>query len=76
MYPTLQVFDFVYVKNVTGLAEVHASYDDGDIVLMRVPSGEFIVHRAVEKYQQDSTWYFKGKGDNNTAADAWAPKTL
>ena len=72
MLPTLEIFDFVYVKNVTGQAEVHASYDDGDIILFRsLYAEEFIFHRAVEKFQQDSTWYFKAKGDNNQLIDAW-----
>lgn len=73
MIPTLQLFDFVYIKNVTGQAEVHASYIDGDIILFRVPSNphEFMLHRAVEKFQQDSLWYFKTKGDHNEDIDDW-----
>jgi len=73
MHPTLEILDFVYVKNVTGQAEVHASPVDGDIILFQAPMhpDELILHRAVEKFQQDSTWYFKTKGDSNAANDSW-----
>lgn len=73
MRPTLEILDFVYVKNVTGQAEVYASPVDGDIILFQAPMvpDELILHRAVEKFQQDSTWYFKTKGDSNAANDYW-----
>lgn len=73
MIPTLQLYDFAYIKNVTGQAEVYTSDIDGNIILFRVPSNpdEFMLHRAVEKFQQDSLWYFKTKGDHNTAIDDW-----
>lgn len=73
MIPTLQLFDFVYVKNVTGQTEVHASYDNGDIILFQSPQDPdgFVLHRAVEKFQQDGSWYFKTKGDYNVAIDVW-----
>lgn len=72
MHPTLEILDFVYIKNVTGQAEVHASPVDGDIILFQRPlNHELILHRAVEKFQEYSTWYFKTKGDNNAANDSW-----
>jgi len=73
MNPTLEVLDWVYVKNVSGQAEVYASYGDGDIILFRKPGdpNQFIIHRAVEKFQSDTIWYFKAKADNNVAVDPW-----
>jgi hypothetical protein len=79
MIPTLQLFDSVYIKNVTGQAEVRASYDDGDIILFQSPHDpdELFLHRAMEKFQQDSQWYFKTKGDHNVAIDDWnIPESL
>jgi signal peptidase I len=72
MCPTLEILDCVYVKNVTGQAEVYASPVDGDIILFQTPMypDDLILHRAVEKFQQDSTWYFKTKGDSNAANDS------
>ena len=79
MIPTLQLFDLVYVKNVTGQAEVHASYYDGDIILFQTPShpDEIFISRAVEKFQEEGSWYFKTKGDHNVAIDDWnIPESL
>lgn len=73
MLPTLEVLDWVFVKNVSGQAEVYASYVDGDIILFRKPGNpdEFIIHRAVDKGQYQGTWYFTTKGDNNLFVDNW-----
>ncbi len=73
MFPTLEMFDLVYVKNVSGQAEVYASYGDGDIILFQRPiqSNMLAISRAVEKFESDSTWYFKTKQDYNTSPDPW-----
>lgn len=73
MFPTLVENDYVYIKNITGQADINASYSDGDIILFPEPPNPsmLIIHRAVEKFQQNNTWYFKAKGDNNTLIDPW-----
>jgi len=72
MQPTLEANDIVYIKNVTGLSEIYASPVNGDIIVFRSPYQPqvFIIHRAIEKFQQDSVWYFIAKGDNNPIADS------
>ena len=69
MLPTVEVLDMIYVKNVSGQTEIHASYIDGDIILFRKPGDpdELILHRAVEEV----TGGLRTKGDNNAAADYW-----
>lgn len=72
MQPTLEINDIIYIKNVTGLSEIYASPVNGDIIVFRYPylPQQLIIHRAIEKYQQDSVWYFVTKGDNNPVADS------
>jgi signal peptidase I len=69
MLPAVEVLDMIYVKNVSGQTEIHASYLDGDIILFRKPGDpdELILHRAVEKV----TGGLRTKGDNNPSADSW-----
>ncbi len=74
MEPTLKVGDLLIIQGgVTG-ASVYAHPSDGDIIIFHNPmnyDGIPIVHRAVDKYQVNDTWYIVTKGDHNFFVDNW-----
>ena len=76
MRPTLQVGDLIVVQGVNA-GDIKAAPKDapepGDIIVFHKPTNprELIVHRAVEKFLEDGTWYFKTWGDNNIGPDNW-----
>ena len=44
----------------------------GDVIVFHVPNSKYpIIHRIVEIVEQDSTLYYKTKGDHNAAIDSW-----
>jgi len=82
MEPTLNPGDLLIIQGgVTG-ASVYAHLGDGDIIIYHDPGdydGIPIVHRAVDKYEVNVTWYIVTKGDNNgndiydwNATDNWS----
>lgn len=73
MYPTLKVGDLLIVQGGLNGVDVHADPKNGDIIVFRHPysPGEFVVHRAIEKYVKDNVWYFRTKGDHNLYPDSW-----
>ncbi|MBS7648915.1 signal peptidase I [Candidatus Bathyarchaeota archaeon] len=73
MYPTLKVGDLLIVQGGLNGADVHADPKNGDIIVFRHPYSpdEFVVHRAIEKYEKDNIWYFRTKGDHNLYPDSW-----
>ncbi|MEM2110286.1 MAG: signal peptidase I [Candidatus Bathyarchaeia archaeon] len=67
MRPTLNEGDLLIVQGGFSGNDIYAHLGDGDIIVFRDPgnSGNFIVHRAVDKFQIDGVWYIVTKGDNN-----------
>lgn len=73
MVPTLGVGDFILVGQVSDFDDVVAEpQPEGDILVFLKPStsDEYIVHRAVEKTNNNGEWYFVTKGDNNLVKDS------
>jgi signal peptidase len=73
MYPTLKVGDLLIVQGGLNGVDIRADPKNGDIIVFRHPysSNEFVVHRAIEKYEREGVWYFITKGDNNLYPDSW-----
>jgi len=72
MVPTLDVGDFIFVGRIDDFDGVAAAPPpEGDIlVFMRSRAAdEYIVHRAVDKFQEGGGWWFITKGDNNPTSD-------
>jgi signal peptidase len=72
MIPILGVGDFILVGQVQDFDDVVAEpQPEGDILVFLKPgtSDEYIVHRAVEKTNNNGEWYFVTKGDNNAVQD-------
>ncbi|MFP3984417.1 MAG: signal peptidase I [Candidatus Bathyarchaeia archaeon] len=73
MVPTLNVGDLIIVQGGLNVSDVSAEYGTGDIVIFHKPDRpeELIVHRAVEKHQNDDVFYLRTQGDNNQIVDGW-----
>jgi signal peptidase I len=72
MRPTLEIGDIVVVEEVSNVSEITAEGETGDIIAFYRPGDNVIVvHRAIEKFEVDGSWYFTAKGDNNTDPDPW-----
>ncbi|MBS7635367.1 signal peptidase I [Candidatus Bathyarchaeota archaeon] len=73
MYPTLKIGDLLIVQGGLNGVDVLADPKNGDIIVFRHPyrPDEFVVHRAIEKYEKDNVWYFRTKGDHNLYPDSW-----
>ena len=72
MIPTLGVGDFIFVGHIDDFERIEAApQPEGEILVFSrlSSSNEYIVHRAVEKYKEDGTWFFVTKGDNNPVSD-------
>ena len=77
MIPTLGVGDFILVGRIQDFDDVVAEpQPEGDILVFLKPgtSDEYIVHRAVEKTNNNGEWYFVTKGDNNAVQDGRSVK--
>jgi signal peptidase len=73
MYPTLKVGDLLIVQGGLNGVDIRADPKNGDIIVFRHPysPSEFVVHRAIEKYERGGLWYFRTKGDNISYPDSW-----
>ncbi len=74
MYPTLQVGDLIVVQGGVEPDQIVAGTPPiGDIIVFHKPNNwdELIVHRVVEKYRKDGSWFFITKGDNNQVKDPY-----
>ncbi len=75
MVPTLGVGDFIFVSRIDDFDSVVAAPPpEGDILVYvkRGGANEYIVHRAVDKFEGEDGWKFVTKGDNNPVADGQA----
>ncbi len=67
---TLHVGDIIIIQGINP-DELNTDYPNSDIIIYQNPSlrGNMlatpIVHRIVEKYEVNGTWYFQTKGDGN-----------
>ena len=74
MKPTLNEGDLIIVQGFSNFDGINAvPAPDGTIVVFHKPSDpdELIVHRAISKVDNNGTWYFQTKGDNNNTPDFW-----
>ena len=55
--------DIVKVVVAKGLSP--GNVEVGDIIVFRSNKPDPIIHRVVEKWEENSKYYFKTKGDNN-----------
>jgi len=72
MEPTLKVGDLLIIQGGLRAEDVYANPVNGDIIVFRNPrnpNGIPIVHRAIDKFQEEGKWYFITKGDANTWDD-------
>ncbi len=69
---TLHVGDIIIIQQVNP-ADLNANYPNSDIIVYKDPNdptGTPIVHRIVERYEINGTYYFQTKGDGNSG-DKW-----
>jgi signal peptidase I len=74
MTPTLNVGDLIIVQGVPNYNDLYAApAPDGTIIVFHKPSDteELIVHRGINKVDENGTWFFQTKGDNNLTPDYW-----
>ncbi len=72
MIPTLGVGDFIFIEAIDDFDDVNAAPPpDGDILVFIRPGfeDEYIVHRAIDKHENDDEWVYTTKGDNNMFPD-------
>jgi len=78
MEPTLNEGDLLIVQGGFSANDLYVHRGDGDIIVFinpRDPSDNPIVHRAIDKYQDEvsGTWYIVTEGDNNRGTiDDWS----
>jgi signal peptidase len=73
MEPTLGVGDYIFIRNPGDINSINVG-SQGDIIVFLKPSSaqiEYVVHRAIAKYNKSGVVYFRTKGDNNPTADWW-----
>jgi len=64
---TLHVGDIIIIQRINP-ADLNANYPNSDIIVYENPTNPTatpIVHRIVEKYKDNGTFYFQTKGDGN-----------
>jgi signal peptidase len=74
MRPTLNIGDLIVVQGFPNYNEINAvPAPDGVIIVFHKPSDpeELIVHRAINRRDENGTWFFQTKGDNNGTPDYW-----
>lgn len=89
MVPTLKEGDLIVVQGGLEACEIKVGYygseSEGDVIVFHTSlpgegslpgaRGELIVHRAVEKFEEDGEWFFRTQGDykgpNARAPDPW-----
>jgi len=92
MIPTLNVGDLIVVQGIDANEINAAPRPNGTMIVFYRPNvprrggflffageNELIVHRAIAEVENNGTWYFQTKGDNNYDSDRWGntpPDTL
>jgi len=74
MEPALEMGELLVVQSGVSGDSIYAHPGDGDIIVYHDPrnyDGIPIIHRAVDKYEVEGTWYIVVKGDNNPTVDDW-----
>ena len=77
MQPVLYKGDLILIQGVQNACEIHAALKSdnppGDIIVFHKPGDpkDLIVHRAVEKHDEDGSCNFKTWGDANSGPDTW-----
>ena len=64
---TLHVGDIIIIQRINP-ADLNANYPNSDVIVYENPTNPTatpIVHRIVEKYKDNGTFYFQTKGDGN-----------
>lgn len=80
MEPVLYEGDLILIQGMPDVSEIVAAPKDaepaGDIIVFRRPysSHDLIVHRAIEKRNENGDYIFKTQGDANSAPDSWEVK--
>ena len=72
MVPTLGVGDFILVGSIDNFNDVVGAPPPAGDIIVFVRSGasdDYIVHRAIKKFNDGDGWAFVTKGDNNPVAD-------
>ena len=69
MVPTLNVGDFILIRQISDINEVAAAPPPTGDILVFIRNKDYIVHRAVSKYLNNDEWEFVTKGDNNKMED-------
>jgi signal peptidase I len=66
---TLQIGDLIIIQGAKP-ASLNADYPNSDIIVFRKPGNpnELIVHRIVDKYEENGIFYFRTKGNGNPPA--------
>jgi len=73
MEPTLGVGDYIFVRNAGDVNSIEVGSQGAIIVFPKPGSAqiEYVVHRAISRYEKRGVVYFQTKGDNNPIADYW-----
>jgi len=74
MVPTLNIGDLIVVQGVPDPNEiVVAPAPNGTVIVFHKPGdpNDLIVHRAINKFENNGEWYFQTKGDANSFRDSW-----
>ena len=81
MEPVLYKGDLILIEGIKNAAKIQVGTKDsdnpGDIIVFHEPGdpNDLIVHRAVQRMEnEDGTYSFKTRGDNNIATDWWEVK--
>ncbi len=80
MEPVLYTGDLILIKGGLNASKIYAATKDadppGDIIVFHRPysSRDLIVHRAVEKINENGSYIFKTQGDANPTPDSWEIK--
>ena len=81
MEPVLYKGDLILIEGIKNATKIQVGTKDsdnpGDIIVFHEPGdpNDLIVHRAVQRMEnEDGTYSFKTRGDNNIATDWWEVK--
>jgi len=79
MSPTILAKDMIHVSNTTDQSEIFAApYPDGDLIVHKKAEDEsvYIVRRAIAKWFENGTWFFRVKADGGNQEETVIPFSL